>query len=151
MMKGFTILEILVVISILVVVAVAAFFLPKNINSKQVVDKGTLLTLSVIEEARSMTLSSRDNSVYGVHFESSQIVLFKGARYIEGEPSNVVSDLNSLISFESVVLVGGGTDLVFERLTGKTSQNGVVTISLNSDTSINKTVTIYETGLSEIN
>src|SRR3989338_95743 len=76
---GFTLAE------ILVVVAGFAFFTAITSSAFFFFYRGALLneavrqTFSLLQEARSNALSSKDFSQYGVHFEEQKVVLFKGA------------------------------------------------------------------------
>jgi len=58
--------------------------------------------------------------------------------------------LNASDAVFNITLAGGGSDVIFNRLTGETSQNGVITLSSPSTAQI-KTVTVYKTGVVESN
>jgi len=149
--KGFTFVEIIVVIGIFLLILTLTFQSFRQFNTHQTLDRNIMLVASVLNEARSLTLASKNASQYGVHFENSQVVLFSGATYVGGSAINIVTLLSSSVRASSVSLTGGGSDIIFERLSGKTNQNGIITLSLVSDPSATKSIIVHQTGLSEIN
>ncbi len=147
---GFTVLEILIVIAIIAILSAISFYSFSNLNKRELLEKETLKALSVIQDARSLTLSSKDSSQYGVYFNGSDLVSFSGSVYNPSEPENVLTSLSSRVYVSSINLSGGGSELVFQRLNGKTEQFGTINISLVSDVNSSTTIRIYETGLAEI-
>lgn len=149
-MKGFTFVEILVVIAIAAVLfaIIASGFsgLRRGSDLSLAVDD----SISFLQEARTKTLSSESASVYGVHFETSQFVSFAGDTYNPSSGTNKVRILPVSIEISVVSLQGGGSDVVFRRLTGETSSYGTVTFRQTGNPSITKTTQILSTGLAGI-
>src|SRR3989344_1838399 len=114
--KGFTILEILLTLFVLSLVVTIVTFSFSKLNSSKALDGSANLVVLTLDEARSLTLSSVGDTKYGVHFTESEITLFKGSTYSSSDPSNVVTELNSLVGLRNIILSGGGTDIVFTRL-----------------------------------
>ncbi len=146
---GFTLIEILIVIGIFLIISSIVFFSFSNLNKVQALDKSAMSVASVLEEARSLTLSSKDSSQYGVFFDDDEVVLFKGEDYDPNEIVKTVS-LNPLVEI-SEIFGGDADEVVFERLTGKASEEGLVVVSLKSDSEVQKIIKVYLTGLVEIN
>ena len=143
--KGFTLIELLVVLAILLIlfVIVLARF---TLFGKQVNLDGTAQQIiSALQLARSQTTASENESVYGVHFETGKYVLFKGSTYDATSTDNKEYDLNSVGIYE-INLVGGGNEVIFDRITGATSYSGNVKVRLTNDTSRTKTITINVSG-----
>lgn len=147
--KGFTLIEILIVIAIsaLIVGGVVVSF--SVFSKNQSIESATSEILSELDEARALTLASFDNTVYGVHFESDKIVLFKGSAYSPVGSDNKITNLPSRVSLSGILLNGGGNNIVFDKLTGKTGHYGTLTISLVSDPLKIKVITIQESGIIE--
>lgn len=122
-----------------------------KVNETEALDKNADLVVSVLTEARSMTLSSINGYSYGVHFDENQVVLFQGNVYNSTASTNFPTSLNSLVGIQNVSLVGGGNEVLFNKLTGATAQSGTLQVYLQSATTTYKTVTISPTGITEKN
>ena len=149
--KGFTILEILLTLFILTLVVTIVIFLFSRLNSSKALDGSANLVVLTLDEARSLTLSSVGNSQYGVHFADSEITLFKGSAYSSSDPSNIATELNSLVGLRNIILSGGGTDIVFTRLTGRTDEPGTLQVFLKNSSESFLTITVSSSGVVESN
>ena len=147
--SGLTIIEIMIAVSVVVVLAALSFQVFNVFIKRQALDKDTQKIVSMLKEARSATLASRANSVYGVHFVATRTVMFKGTVFIESDSNNRELSLNPRVQITVTNLNGGGSDIIFDRLTGATDQYGSVTLSLVASTSITKIISIEETGIVE--
>ena len=150
---GFTLAE------ILVVVAALAFINAITSSAFYFFYRGTLLneavrqTFSLLQEARSNTLSSKDFSQYGVHFEEQKVVLFKGAIFTEPNSNNKEVKISSPVEIYNISLNGGGSNVVFQKLTGKTNEYGTISFQspeisgcLPGASSMTKIITIQSSG-----
>ncbi len=147
--KGFSLIEMIIVVSIFVLLVGGSVVAFSRFGEKQIVKSTVSEILSELDEARSLTLASYDNTVYGVHIESDQIIFFKGSIYSPSDPDNNIIELSEKVSISNISLFGGGDDVIFQRLTGKTDQYGTLTISLVSDPTETETITIQESGIIE--
>ncbi|MDO8482865.1 MAG: prepilin-type N-terminal cleavage/methylation domain-containing protein [bacterium] len=148
---GFSLVEMLVVLAVGALITTIVVGVFSKAPGRQALDKQTSVVLSLLEHARGLTLSAKNASVYGVHFETAKAVLFTGPTYSAGVASNIVEPVHSLLQISTISLAGGGSDVVFNRLVGDTAQYGTVTFSLLASTTQTKTVTIFPTGLSQSN
>lgn len=148
---GFTVLELAIILAILSVLAAVIFTSMSSFRSGKALQVVSEDILSLVEEARGYTLSSKDGYAYGVHFESSRIVLFRGSPYLSGDSNNKAIDIDGAVEISAISLVGGGVEVLFQRLTGKTSQNGSIIIRLKSDTAKTKTIIIEKSGIASVN
>lgn len=149
MKKGFTIIEILIVIVVLTIIATIVASAFSRFNNNQSLQSATAQIVSVLDEARSKTLASYDNSVYGVHLQSDKTVLFKGEVFSPSSSDNKDFIFSSKILISDISLSGGENEIIFKRLTGKTDHSGTITLSLISDSSKFKTITIQSSGIIE--
>ena len=146
-MRGNSVIELLVVVAIFAIVATLAatpFILFKKTSA---LGAAVSESIALLEDARARTLSSRNASQYGVHFDESRAVLFSGAVFDADAPWNEESVFNSAVEAAQVALAGGGEDVVFKRLTGETDDYGTVTFWLTSDTTKTKILRIGRTGV----
>jgi len=100
MNKGYTFVELLVSMGILVIIfALTTINIsPVPSNTLQGTDLDTLL--SDIRAQQVLAMSS--NSSYGVHLESGSYTLFKGANYVQGAPANFIVSLDSGITLTNI-------------------------------------------------
>ncbi|HAE36977.1 MAG: General secretion pathway protein H [Candidatus Nomurabacteria bacterium GW2011_GWF2_35_66] len=146
--KGITIIEILIVIAIIGIISAIIFVNLSDFRNEQSLKNTSIDIVSVLNKARQKTLSSVNSMNYSVHFETGSATLFTGTIY------NSLDSSNEVISFDPSVNIpvsgglniGGGSDVTFERLTGDTI-GGTIIISLVSDSTQQKTVTINKTGV----
>lgn len=150
MNRGFTVIEILFAVFIMALVLAIVLVSLSKLNSSQALDKSATLVASILDEARSLTLSAKSDSQYGVYFEASQIVLFKGDTYLPLDPGNVLTSLNSLVGLRNITLSGGGKSVIFKRLSGNTDQAGRAEIFLKGSPGTFRVVTIGGTGVVEL-
>ncbi len=148
---GFTLAETLMVVAITVMVSMIMFFSFSNYSSTEALSKDQARVVSVLEKARALTLDSYNSSQYGVHFATSTVTIFTGTTYNPANSSNLVTTLNPRVQISNITLVGGGSDILFNRLSGETNQMGTTTLSLVANDSVTRTVAIYSTGLIQPN
>lgn len=144
--KGITLLELMIVVAIIGILSVITFSEFSKVKERQVLKSTVGNVVSIINKAKAQTLASLNLDTYGVHFDSDKIVLFSGTTYDVNHSSNEIINISSPVRISSISFVGGGNDFYFNKLTGSPSKTGVITISLNSDPSINKELTISATG-----
>lgn len=145
---GLTLIELLISIAILAVVAILVTSGFNSFRESTQLNEAHSAILGMLKDARSRTLSSEKNTQYGVHFETSQVVIFSGSSYSSGFSSNEPYTLPSLARISSINF-GGSADIVFARLTGSASANGTITIESFSNPSKTKTITIISSGVVE--
>jgi prepilin-type N-terminal cleavage/methylation domain-containing protein len=144
--SGFTLVEILFVLAIIVILLTLVVSGFASFKKSEALDLDKQMVVETLEQAKDQTLASYSASQYGVHFTSSSTTLFTGSSYSAGATGNVVYPLSSTDDTMSVSLVGGGADVIFNRLVGDTADSGSVVLT-SSATHSTRTVTIYKTGL----
>lgn len=147
--KGFTALELLISISILGVLLAA--ILPSFLSFRQrsILNTETQELITTINRARLLSVSSKNDQQFGVHFESGKVVLFQGTTYTNGVATNEEHLFDSALSLSSIVVNGGGAEVLFEKVTGATSQNATTTL-LVSGTTASTTVLVRPSGVATI-
>ncbi|KKR46443.1 MAG: hypothetical protein UT90_C0019G0005 [Parcubacteria group bacterium GW2011_GWA1_40_21] len=149
--RGFTAVEFLIALSILAILTAIIFTSMSAFRGGKALQIVSEDILSLLDEARGNTLSAKDSYAYGTHFEFSRIVLFRGATYSSSDTNNKTVLIDGAVEISNISLAGGGQNALFQRLTGKTSQSGTITIRLKSDNSKTKTITIEASGVASSN
>lgn len=144
-MRGFSLIEILIVVAIISSLASAVVFSIVSFRVQIDLNTTSQNILNVLRIARAKTLASEGASRYGVHFESGTFVLFKGASYNPFASDNEPHPLSANLEIANI-LISGGSEVIFDRLTGGTSNIGSVQLRQISDIAKNKTIVIELSG-----
>lgn len=147
--EGYSLAELLIVLAISILILGISMTAFVNFRNSKALEMDTKMIVEVLREARNQTLTSQYTSQYGVHFNAtgnSQAISFVGPTFIDGAATNKIYSLESKGVNLTVILQGGGSDIVFNRLTGETTQSGTILIYSPQVTNT-KTITVYKTGL----
>jgi len=143
--RGFTLIEIIITISIIAILAVVGFVqyqtFQKNIRLTTESEK----LIQILQLARDNTVSSVGGQQYGVHIEEAQYTLFTGDTYDALSNDNHVHTLSDEIEIYSTELAGGGDDVVFERISGETAHSGHIFIRIKN-TSKERSIGVESSG-----
>lgn len=142
---GFTLIELLVVGVIVILIAVFVVRGLSTYRNEQTLRTESLAIVSIINEARSKTLSSVDSSAYGVHLEDDGVTLFKGTSYDVNDSDNEEHILPNNLEIGDIS-INGGSNIVFERLTGETSNYGTFDVMQVSDNTKLRTISVVTNG-----
>ncbi len=145
--KGFTLVEMLVAASILAVIAGIAISTFSSFQQHMIRDAAVENIVSIFNEARAYTLSSKGGTAYGVHLSSNEAVLFAGTTYNASDPDNRRIVFEPGIEVTNISLSGGVYDVVFEKKTGDTDATGTFTVHVSSNPIGDVVVTIEKTGV----
>lgn len=148
--QGFTLIDIVIVTAIMALLVASAIAPFSQFRDTKVLEVSTEQALALLSRARSDTLAAKQGIQYGVHFEASKMVLYRNATYSALEPTNEETLLDSTIEISSISL-GGGSEVLFQRLTGKTSSVGTIVFRVKSNPSETRTVTVSGTGIAGAN
>lgn len=143
-------MELLITGAIVAVVVVTIAVSFSSFSKNQGLSNATDIVLAAVNEARSKTLSSEGSNQFGVHFETAKLVVFVGPTYSDGSATNINFNLPSAAEISATSLAGGGANILFEKITGKTDQYGSVTIRLKVNTSSTRVISINSNGLTSI-
>ena len=137
--SGFTIIELLLVISIMTIIG--AVFLPVSIDYQQRndLDVATTTFAQSVRRAQQMSMSGEGDSQWGVNMITGNIVIFKGNTYASRD---INFDENYSIS--TSIANSGQTEYDFAKTTGAPAQVGIVTFVNGS---YQKTVSVNAYGI----
>lgn len=140
---GFTLVEILFVLAILTILV--AMIVPSfsKVGGSEALDTTTVTIISILNDAKSQAVSSKDASDYGVRILDNKLISFK----------NNYGNENKEISISNLVSLGTttgiGTDVIFNNVSGETNASGTITITVKNELSKNNTIRVYSTGVIE--
>ncbi|MEK7558366.1 MAG: prepilin-type N-terminal cleavage/methylation domain-containing protein [Patescibacteria group bacterium] len=149
--RGVTAVELLLVLSVLAIIFTIAISPFSSFRDTQSLNSAAIQIVSLLNEARSATVASKESSQYGVHFEIGRAVYFKGTMFSEPSSYNKEIILDASIEVSVITLEGGGNDVVFEQLTGETSNYGSITLEAKGSAGRQKKITVFRTGISTHN
>lgn len=149
MNRGFTLLEILIGIFILIiaVTVITAGFSRFFATSK--FDRMREDTVSLFRKAREKTIARDGGFAYGVHIEENRLVLFRAPTFIDGASPNEVYIPPSDFHVSSWSFEGGTSDVTFQSITGEANATGTIVIKKRDDVSLQTTLRVIKTGLIE--
>jgi len=147
--RGFTLLEIIIAIAIMALILATVIPSLMTFRRSSILNTETQELITLANRARLLAVSSKNDQQFGVHFESGKAVLFVGATYTAGVPTNEEHIFDQSVT-ASTVLSGGGSEVLFAKVTGEASRVATTTLLINGTTS-STTVLILKTGVVTIN
>jgi len=139
--RGFTLVEIVVVISIIAVVLMAGLYMGVDVFHGAMFRSERFVLVSVLERARSRAMANIDHKPWGVCYVAPNYVLFSGTSCAAGEniPANV-----TVVAASNFGAITNPNSMVFAQLSGTTTpasititeENRTSTISTNYEGTI---------------
>jgi prepilin-type N-terminal cleavage/methylation domain-containing protein len=137
---GFTLMELLIVISLLTIIASLGLFVSMQTLNNSSFHSGRDLYVTALEHARAQAInnictgtSCIDGLPHGVHIETdvngnvTRFIAFQGASYNSADTINSPADIGNNVSRHLKAV--GLTNISFEQLSGNVSATGTVTFS----------------------
>jgi prepilin-type N-terminal cleavage/methylation domain-containing protein len=143
LVSGFTLIElsvVLVIMIILISIIVPSF---GKVGGSEALDTTTVSIISILNEAKSLAVSSKEAAKYGVKILNNKLISYK---YPYGT-NNKEYSISSLISVSTST--GIGTDIIFNNVTGNTSASGTITVTVLREPTKTSIIRIYSTGIIE--
>lgn len=136
--KGFTLIELIVVVSIMV--TLLGFITISLVKSQQTASLTTTEEILVADlrqqQLKSMigdTEGRASSDSYGIHFDSNRYVLFHGVTYSPIDPSNTINNLTQNIQFNNA-----GFDVIFSKLSGEIAASTTIELQDNTNSSLKR-------------
>lgn len=142
--KGFTLLEVLIVVTIVGILATLSVSYYSGSQYRSKLNDAASEIVQTLRRAQSKAVAGEAGEPFGVHLESDGFVLFEGSAYVSEGENNESFSLPSGIEAYDISLNGGGSDVVFVELEGSTDDYGSFSIRISGD--LSKTVNISEEG-----
>jgi prepilin-type N-terminal cleavage/methylation domain-containing protein len=144
--NGWTLIEILVALGVIVILFALTISTFSRYRQASDFTTATDFAVALFSDIRTKTLSSENSNQFGIHIEEDSLVSFTGSVYNPADPTNKIFPLPATVHITSILLVGGGSEVIFERLTGETTQMGTITYNGKGTHMASSTIRISSTG-----
>lgn len=122
--KGFTLIELVIVIGIIVIIFALSVLAVLNIQRGKLLDNNAWSIVSFLRQAQNQALNGVsvdgvNQTNFGIHFDSAarQYTLFQGSTYNPDDSYNFVQTLPEGIDL--VLDLPAGNNVIFNKITGK--------------------------------
>lgn len=143
--SGFTIVEILVVVAIIVLLAGLALLGLTSLRDRLALEDATSSLVFHLEESKTRAVAGRGGVSHGIHFADDGYAQFAGAVYDEDDVTNILHELDPRLEMTTDILAGE-TAVVFSRITGATDAPVTLTIGLRRDPDTRRVVIVGSGG-----
>jgi len=127
---GFTLIEVVVTISIIVVVTAVTIPLYSHWQTLSVLDSSRFEVLQDIRFAQDKAMAGYNDSDFGVYFTSSGYTLFQGTTYLTRDSSQDIAR-----KIPSTIVLSGLNEVTFAKKTGEPSVTGTLVLTNTADNS----------------
>lgn len=131
--KGFSMIEILVVISIFFLVTGVGLFMSFDIFRGSNIHSEKDLIISLLEKARSESMNNLNEKVHGFCVKGSNYIVFEDGTCSTNTREEIY-EKNSGISLTYSPTIP--SEIIFDRLTGNPTWNGSISVSKDGKTAI---------------
>lgn len=121
-MRGFTLLEMLLSVALLSIIFGMSYALYPNLAYQEELDVAVRSSQALLRRAAALASASEGDSPWGVRFESSTAVLFKGTSYAGRDTA-----YDETLLLEGIEVSGTG-EYVFEKVSSEPITSGTTTL-----------------------
>lgn len=136
--KGFTLLEVLLVIATITILAGFSLPISAQLQIKNDLDIATSTVVQSLRRAEILSQAVDGDIGWGVHIGSGNITLFKGNTYATRD-----TNFDETTTLQPTITPSGIAEIDFAKFTGLPGATGTITLKTSSDT---KNITINEKG-----
>lgn len=145
-MRAFTLIELLLVIAIMGVMGgISAPFLSSFVEKSRVATTTNIIVRS-LRKAQVYSISGKEDSEWGVHYEPGTLTLFKGTDYDDDERD---FSFDEKFSLSEILEVTGLDEVYFGKLRGEPCP-GAILVVVTSPTQNPKTITGNSEGMIDV-
>jgi len=139
---GFTVIELIIVISIVGIVAAASFVMFDEARNKAVLQNAQASVINALEQARSRAATGVGTTTHGVCIKNNKIISFRG------NVCTTTAGVGEEISLPPNTSATSSADVIFNRLSAMSSANATITLEYKIGiTTIATTVSITQDGI----
>lgn len=138
--RGYTLVEIVLVVALFTIVAGMLVVLDNNFIAKNDLDVASETVTESLRRARILSTASSGDEVWGVHVANGSVTIFRGDSYSARD-----AEYDEVSYISSSVAVSGVREVVFGKVYGIPSVVGEIVLS--SDINSSRVVAINEAGI----
>ncbi|MBI5413187.1 hypothetical protein HZA42_02445 [Candidatus Peregrinibacteria bacterium] len=149
---GITMLEIIVVVTVIVIIAAGTFSIFSSFMANTYVDDTAQEIVYTLRKANTNTIARYYDLRWGVYFDDTakSFTLFAGESYAaRNAQHDVATNLPASVTLSQISFNGGGKEVVFRKIAGDTTRYG--SLKVQSTGGRERTITINQLGQIEIN
>lgn len=122
--RGFTIFEILIVITLFTMLFAAA--IPYSVESYRhyVLTTETKNMINVLRRAQMSSIANNYETTFGVAIQSTQTVLFRGTSY-----ATRVQSFDEIYPKSEIITITAPSEIIFEQVSGRPNSASTITLS----------------------
>lgn len=148
--SGFTLIELTIIFAITAMLISTVISSFSKVGGTEALDTSVMSTVSVLIEAKSKAISSKDAANYGVKIYEDKLVSYECViNTCETKTNFSTTTISNLVTISTST--GIGSDIIFNNVSGSTAASGTITITVLKDVSKKSTINIYNTGVIEKN
>ncbi len=122
--EGFTIIELLVSIAILVGISGLGLFVSIDFYKSYILNSERDIVVSILQSARNYSITNINESKHGVYFNPTEYVIFQGNSYAT---RTIIYDEN--IKVNPGITHTGLQEIIFQQLTGEPAITGDIVLN----------------------
>ena len=143
---GISIIETVVVAAIVLLLAYMVLASFSQFRIKKTMDAAVEEVLAAFSQAHLDTIASKNSQQYGVHLDANSVVYYIGPTYVADTSTNISYAIHPVLEIANITLAGGGVNVLFNRLTGGTSQAGTFEVRQKGNSAVRTIITVNGTG-----
>ncbi len=141
-MRGFTLLEVLLSITIVAILAGLAIPVYLSFQTRNDLDITTVTLAQSFRRAQVLSQAMDGDTTWGVYIQSGSTTLFQGASYAGRD-----AGFDEVFDMPTNIVISGVQEVVFTKFTGEPQITGTTTLtSIHNET---RNITINEKGMVE--
>ncbi len=139
--RGFTLIEIMVVITIVVVLSAIAVVSLSAMQERMTLNSATSELIFHLEESKSRAVAGVQGQPHGIYFDTDYYVQFIGDEYDPNDSANTIHAIDPRLELSTDIL-GDEESIIFSRITGATEDSHTVVISLKNNVDEDRSVLV---------
>jgi prepilin-type N-terminal cleavage/methylation domain-containing protein len=129
MNKGFTLIELIIVICILLLLLAVFWPVGTSFYQHELLGKAQQQVIWILKQARSNAINQKNNSAYGVYLAGGEAIIFQGDNFAN---RNQINDIK--YPLPKNVAISGPSEIIFAPNTGFVRQDETIRLSAASFT-----------------